>query len=104
MFNYFGTENPVQIGDRILVRSLFARARLGTIIYIPGQSKLDPELGDDEWAYKTDDGDIYSGAYFPNELPHAGKGIEFVSRPGKEATEVIQSYKIPAEEKGQPGR
>ena len=58
MFHYFGTENPVQIGDRILVRSLFSRARLGTVIYIPGQSERDSELGDDEWAYKTDDGAI----------------------------------------------
>jgi hypothetical protein len=101
---YYGTEFPVQIGDRILVRRLFRRARLATVVYIPGQSSPDPELRDDQWAYKTDDGAIYAVGYFPAEVSRAAKGIEFVSRPGNEAEEVIRSYKIPPEEPGQPGR
>jgi hypothetical protein len=105
MFHYYGTEHPVQNGDRIIVRSIFGRARLGTVVYVPGQTKLDPELGDDQWAYKTDDGGIYAGGYFPEEVPHTGKRVEFISRAGKDAEEVIRSYAIPPDKDlGQPGR
>jgi hypothetical protein len=104
-FQYFGTQKPVQVGDRILVRPLFGRARLATVVYIPGQSSADTELGDDQWAYRFDDGGIYAAGYSPAQIPHPGKRIEFVSRPGDEAREVIESYRIPPEkDQGQPGR
>lgn len=104
-FNYFGSDSPVRVGDRILVRSLFGRSRLATVIYIPGQSEFDRGLGDDQWAYKLDNGNIYAAGFFPGQFSHPGKRIEFVSRPGEEADEVIRAYRIPAEEpEGQPGR
>lgn len=105
-FHYFGSDNPVRVGDRILVRSLFGRAKLATIVYIPGQSKPDQGLGDDQWAYKLDDGGgIYAAGYSPKQIPSPSKRVQFVSRPGQEANEVIQAYQIPLEEPaGQPGR
>ena len=104
--HYFGSDNPVRVGDRVLVRPLLGRSRLATIVYIPGQSKHDDGLGNDQWAYKLDDGSIYAGGFFPQQFPELGKRFEFVSRPGEEATsEVIQAYRIPLEEpEGQPGR
>jgi hypothetical protein len=105
-FHYFGSDNPVRVGDRILVRSLFGRAKLATIVYIPGQCKPDHDLGNDQWAYKFDDGGgIWAAGYSPKQYPSPSKRIRFVSRPGQEANEVMQAYQIPLEEpKGQPGR
>ena len=97
LFCDYGTPNPVQIGDRILVRSLMRRARLATIVYIPGQSHPDRDLGQDQWAFKTDDGRIYAAGFSPQQLPHPGKKIDFVCRAGREAEEVIRSYEIPPE-------
>ena len=105
VFQYFGTQKSVQVGDRILVRPLFGRARLATVVYIPGQSAADTELGDDQWAYRLDDGGIYAAAYSPAQISHPSERIAFVSRPGDEAREVIESYRIPPEQdQGQPVR
>ena len=105
-FHYFGSDIPVLVGDRILIRTLLGRAKLATVVYIPGQCKHDSGLGGDQWAYKLDEnGGIYTGGYSPKQIPTPGKRIEFVSRPGEEADEVIQAYRIPLEEtEGQPGR
>jgi hypothetical protein len=94
---YFGTDNPVRVGDRILVHRRFGRSRLGTVVYVPGQVDRDPELGDSEWAFKTDDGTIYAAGYFAGNDSHAGRRIEFVHRAGEEAAAVVQSYRIPPE-------
>lgn len=105
IFHYFGTDNPVTLGDRVLVRSWFGRAWLATVVHVPGQSEPDAELGDDSWAYKTDNGSIYAGVFAPRETPHPGRQFEFVSRPGAEAQEVIRAFRMPLEEpQGQPGR
>ena len=97
-FHYYGSENPIKVGDRILIRGIFGRSWLATVVYIPGQSEPDTEIGDDQWAYKTDDGRIYVGGFFPTQFPHPGKKVEFVFRAGEEAQEVIKSYQIPPEE------
>lgn len=94
---YHGTENSVRLGDRILICPVLRRKRLATVVYIPGQSEPDRSIGDDQWAYKTDDGTIYAAGYFPNQHPYASKRIRFVCRAGDEAREVIESYRIPPE-------
>ncbi|HKB06170.1 MAG TPA: hypothetical protein VKD90_28500 [Gemmataceae bacterium] len=102
---YHGSDNSVRVGDRILVHRRLGRSRLATVVYVPGQVEHDPEVGDDQWAYKTDDGSVYAATYIPDELPHADKGIEFVFRAGEEAALVIASYRIPPEApSAQPGR
>jgi hypothetical protein len=102
-YTYFGTTTPVRVGDRIIVRRLLGRARLATVIYVPGQSPLHADLGAQEWAYRLDNGDTFVTGYFPAQIPHARKHIEFVSHPGEPA-----SVDFPAESAessvGQPGR
>jgi hypothetical protein len=79
-------------------------AVLGTVVHVPGQLDPDPELGDDQWAYKTDDGTIHAVGYCPGQVPTASKRIAFLFRPGREADEVIASYRIPPEQPSpQPG-
>ena len=105
-FHYFGSNNPVRVGDRILIRNLLGRAKLATVVYIPGQCKHDAGLGDDQWAYKLDkNGGIYAGGFSPKQFSTPSKRVEFLSRPSEEAGEVIQAYRIPLEEpEGQLGR
>ena len=105
IFHCFGTDNPVKLGDRILVRSWFGRAWVATVVCLPGQSELDADLGEDSWAYKTDDGSIYACVHAPDAVSHPGRQFDFVTRPGEEAQEVIRAFRIPLEEpQGQPGR
>ena len=99
-FSYFGSHEPVLVGDRILVRRLLGRAKAATVIYVPGQCEPNAGLGADQWAYRYDNGDIYAAGYSPMQVPHPRKGIEFMSRPGS-----VPAFHIPLEEPtGQPGR
>jgi hypothetical protein len=73
---------------------------MATVIYVPGQCAPDAGLGSDEWAFRYDDGGIYSVGYFPKQIPHPSKRIGLVSRP-----ESVPAFRIPlAEPTGQPGR
>lgn len=107
VLHYHGSPNPVRVGDRILVRGWFGRARLAVVIFIPGQGEPDRDLGNDQWAYRLDDGSVYAAGHFPSRFPEASKRITFVCRAGEEAQEVIRAYRLPladTEEKGRPGR
>jgi hypothetical protein len=101
---YHGTKNPVKVGDRILVHRFWGRSRLGTVIFIPRQTDLHPELGDDQWAYRTDDGSVYAVGYFPLQFPQIKKSIEFVSRAGETEPKNLQVSTSPDVSDQQPMR
>ncbi len=76
---YYGTKDDLRLGDRIASRRLFRSPLYGTICYIPGISPKHSELGDDQWAFRTDDGAIYGAAY-DRKYGQPGKGLILLSR------------------------
>jgi hypothetical protein len=81
---YQGTEIPVIVGDRVVVKSLFGRKRNGVVTYVPGQSKVHSEMegpGFAQWAITLDDeaGTTLVWTYAPDQLQPARR-ILFVSR------------------------
>lgn len=82
---YYDTEEEMQLGDRILIRSWLQPDVLATVTYIPGQSPPEPALTDYQFGYETEDGtlcgtdfDWLDGLYW-SVVP---KGIELVCRSG----------------------
>ena len=79
---YRGTDIDVRLGDRVQFRSIFTCWRIteATISYIPGISPIDTEFeeGGRDWAYTTDDGNIYAGSgYGPGRII---KTLKFLHR------------------------
>jgi hypothetical protein len=64
---YFGTNEEVRLGDRVLMRRWLFRNIVGTVCYIPGISPLHSELGDDQWAIRGDHGTVWAMGYFPDD-------------------------------------
>jgi hypothetical protein len=101
-FCYHGTDKPVLVGDRILVRRLLRRPLVATVVYVPGQTGNHPDIGPDQWAFRLDDGGIYVSAYSPEQFPATRRNIEFLCRASEPA-----AFHIPLEgdePQGQPGR
>ena len=78
---YFDTETQVKLGDIIKFKKLFKSVK-GQVVYIPGQSKINPSFGEDTWAIQLDDepGDVRSMVYAPDQENFAYKKIEFLCR------------------------
>ena len=79
---YRGTNIDVRLGDHVRFKSIFTGWRIteATISYIPGISPIDSgfEAGGRDWAYTTNDGNIYAGsAYFPGQIV---KTLTFIRR------------------------
>lgn len=81
---YYGSEDPVLVGDRILYKKLFSQVR-GTVVYVPRQSNENKSLGDDTWAIQLDDepNDIRSLPFYPKEEKYAIKKISLLRRGNK---------------------
>src|SRR5262249_24467840 len=80
---YYGTEEEVRLGDRVLIKRLIFRNKLGVVFYIPGQSESHPQMKDEsglsDWAVQTDDGILWSWPYLPQEVQPT-KRIKLLSR------------------------
>jgi len=82
---YHGTNVEMNLGDRILVKRWFRKPVPGVICYISGISRPHPELEYDDvksWAYRLEDGTLYSRCYDPDHRlgRDVGRHIVFVSR------------------------
>jgi hypothetical protein len=65
---YFGTNDEVRLGDRVIVKGWFGRQRRGTVCYIPGISPKHKEMEYDDiksWAIRLEDGTVLSIGYYP---------------------------------------
>ena len=65
---YFGTQDEVQIGDRLLIKRWFRQDLFGTVCYIPGISPAHPQLEYEDvkqWAICLDDGTFRVMGYYP---------------------------------------
>jgi hypothetical protein len=74
----------------------FAAYSTSTVVYVPGEVAADEGLGDDQWACRLDNGNMYACGYFHSKRS-CESWVEFVSRPGEEAREVLQSFRMPPE-------
>jgi hypothetical protein len=53
---YYGTEDEMQLGDRIRLRRVLGADELATVTNIPGQSHPDPNILDNQFGFETEDG------------------------------------------------
>ena len=81
---YFGTNDEVQIGDRIRIKRWLRSDLYGVVCYIPGISDAHPSLEYDDvrkWAIQHEDGSLGVMGYDPeNRYGQPGKGLTLVSR------------------------
>jgi hypothetical protein len=100
VFTYRGTSDPVEVGDRIVLRRWLGLPRLATVVYIPGKCEPDADLAADQWAFRLDGGPVYAVGYFPAQIPHPSKRIQLLSRAGRTV-----SLDLPPDDlEGRPGR
>ena len=90
---YRGTDIPIRLGDRIQYSGFF-RKRLGSVVYVPGQSPLNKsmEYGDVKlWAIQLDgqDNDVRTMGYFPPDEVVPRK-IKFISRDNSNQKKLIR--------------
>ena len=78
---YFKTNEPVLVGDRIKVKSFWGEME-GEVVYVPNQSELNPNLGEDTWAIQLDSetSDIRSMPFYPNYEKFAPRKITLIKR------------------------
>ncbi len=78
---YFHSNEIIKVGDRIKVKKLFG-FKSAVVVYVPGQSEMNSELSDDNWAiqYDNEPNDIRSLPYFPDYEECAPQKYVFVSR------------------------
>lgn len=78
---YFGGEIPVELGDRITMKSFF-RSQSAKVIYVPGISEPSSNFGDeyvDEIGILTENNTVY-GVFVDPDKREVKKTIVFVSR------------------------
>ncbi len=97
---YAGTEKPVLPGDRIKLNRLLRPNIFATVTYIPGISKFNPKIGNDQWSYKIDGGDYYVIGYDPLNKNYTSKRISLSARARKEDYEKFKSFMAPPEIEG----
>lgn len=79
---YHGTNEQVELGDRVEVKRLFRKSIQGTVIYLPGVSPRHEEMEWPEfsrWAIELDNGTVMSWPYLPAELQPT-KRVRFLAR------------------------
>ena len=94
---YAGTEKAVLPGDRIKIKRLLRQSIFATVTYIPGISKFDPKIGNDQWSFKVDGGDYYVIGYDPLNKNYTSKRISLYARASKEDYEKFKSFIAPSE-------
>lgn len=94
---YDGTQEEVQLGDRIEVRRWLRKPRYARVCYIPGISSTHPEIGLTDWAIRYDDDSMSLFGYSPDDPhygPYIGKSIKLLSR--NHGGELLQDERLEA--------
>lgn len=81
---YYGSNDEVELGDRVRIRRWFRADLTGVVCYIPGISPVHEELeysGVKQWAIRCDDGTVRPMGYAP-ESPYGqpSKNIALLGR------------------------
>lgn len=81
---YYGTEDEVELGDRVRIKRWLRADLTGVVCYIPGISPVHAELeysGVKQWAIRCDDGTVRPMGYAP-ESPYGqpSETIVFLGR------------------------
>jgi len=85
---YNGTDIDVRLGDKVTYKEWGIFSKSATVVYIPGQSQIHKNIGDDQWVIELNDSnELIIMGYFPQYDPYTSKKITFISR-GK--TDSIQ--------------
>lgn len=78
---YKDTNVDVRLGDKVLYKEWGLFKKPATVVYVPGQSKIQKHIGDDQWAIELNESkDLITMAFFPHYDNCAHKNIIFVSR------------------------
>lgn len=81
---YFGTQDEVEIGDRVRIKRWLRSDQCGIVCHIPGVSPPHPSLEYDDvkkWAIRLDDGTILAMGYEPgNKYGQPDKHLVLVVR------------------------
>jgi hypothetical protein len=94
---YHGTNVEIRLGDKILWCTLF-RKRPGCVVYVPGQSLVNPSLESDgfvNWAIQLDSQphDIITMLYWPDGGEVVPKKAKFLER-GEPSSQITDTDKI----------
>ena len=79
---YHGTNEQVELGDRVELKRLLRKPIQGTVIYLPGVSPRHDEMEWPEfsrWAIELDNGTVMSWPYLPDEL-QTSKRLRLLAR------------------------
>lgn len=81
---YHGTNDEVQVGDRVRIRRWFRSDLYGTVCYIPGFSPQHRDLEYEDvkqWAIRLDNGTVLVTCYYPEgRFGQPRKNISLVKR------------------------
>jgi hypothetical protein len=87
---YKATNIDVRVGDKILYKSWWLFNKQATVVYVPGQSKIHQNIGDDQWVIELNDSkELITMGYFPEMGEVISEKIIFVSRG---VTDSIQEH------------
>jgi len=79
---YAGTQTRLLLGDRVRVKRMLRRSRIGTVCYVPGVSPVHPEMeygGLRFWAVELDDRTVLSWPVVPGSA-EVIDSVEFLER------------------------
>jgi hypothetical protein len=78
---YKSTNIDVRVGDKILYKSWWLFNKQATVVYVPGQSKIHPNIGDDQLVIELNDSkELIVMGYFPEIGEVISEKIIFLSR------------------------
>jgi len=83
---YHGTEIEVRLGDRVTYRHIFIGKSAGVVAYLPGVSKVNPRIIENQWVVRLENG---KGVFLPHtdQLEFAHPRVAFVAR-GENDSEI----------------
>ena len=78
---YNGTDIDVRLGDKVIYKEWGLFNKPATVVYVPGQSKIHKNIGDDQWVIELNNSkELVTMAFFPHYDPYTFKKIKFISR------------------------
>jgi len=78
---YYGTNIDVRLGDKVMYKEWGLFNKEATVVYLPGQSEIHKNIGDDQWAIELNDSkELIIMPFFPHYDPYTLKKIKFIAR------------------------
>ena len=93
---YHGTDVDVRLGDRVELARWLRKPLRGTVIYIPGVSRLHKEMVWPEfhrWAVGFDDGSMLAWPFTPDSL-QPEKRLTFIERGDPHKDELLPDEEL----------